>query len=72
MAGVRGRITRAIRGGRRSVYLSDRFGLWQERNSLHLTLLNKGQKLHTSITPADGLLYEAFLMLYRYGLREDE
>ena len=72
MAGTRGRITRATRGERRSVYLSDRFGVWQERDSLHITFLNKSQKLHTSITPSDGLLYHALLMLYQYGLTVQE
>ena len=72
MAGTKGRITRASRGGRRSVYLSDRFGLWQERNSPHITFLNKRQKLHTSITPSDGLLYDVVLMLYQHGLRAED
>lgn len=68
MPGIKGKITRAKGGRQRSVYLSDRFGIWQEGDNLHLTFL-KNQDLHTSITPRDGLLYDALMMLYQFGLR---
>ena len=68
MAGTKGRITRSKRGGQRSVYLSDVFGVWKEGPSLHFTFLKK-QNLHTSITPHDGLLYDTLMMLYQHGLR---
>jgi hypothetical protein len=44
------------------------FGIWKEGRQLHVTFLKK-QNLHTSLSPGDGLLYDAFLMLYQYGLR---
>ena len=68
MAGTMGEITRSKGGKQLTVYLSDKFGIWQEGKSLHLTFL-KGQTLHTSISPQDGLLYDALMMLYQYGLR---
>lgn len=71
MPGVRGKITRSKGGQQRSVYLSDRFGIWQEGDGLHFTSL-KNQDLHTSITPRDGLLYDALMMLYQHGLRAGE
>ena len=68
MAGMRGKITRSQRGRRKSVYLSNVFGVWKEGRQLHVTFLKK-QTLHTSLSPGDGLLYDLFLMLYEYGLR---
>jgi hypothetical protein len=68
VAGIKGQITRSSRGRRESVYLSDRFGLWPEGDTLHLAFLGT-QKLHTYVSEEDGLLYDTLLMLYRHGLR---
>ena len=68
MAGAKGEITRSARGSQKSVYLSDRFGIWQEGTNLHFTSLTT-QGFHTTITPRDGLLYHALMMLYNHGLR---
>jgi hypothetical protein len=73
MPGVKGQITRAKRGRRESVYLSDRFGLFPVGTKLHVTFHGTGnQKLHTNVTEADGLLYDTLLMLYRHGMRLGE
>ena len=66
MPGVKGKITRAATG-KRSVYLSDVFGVWPEGKHLHLTMLKGEQEFHTNITPEDGLFYDVMLMLYHYG-----
>ncbi len=69
MAGNKGEITRASGKKRQSVYLSDVFGIWPEGNHLHITMIKEGeQKLHTSITKNDGLLYDVMMMLYHHGL----
>ncbi len=68
MPGIKGMITRSKGGKEKAVYLSDLFGIWQEGQSLHFTSI-KGQNLHTSISPQDGLLFDALMMLYQYGLR---
>jgi hypothetical protein len=68
MAGMRGKITRSQRRQKKSVYLSNVFGVWKEGRQLHVTFLKK-QNLHTSLSPGDGLLYDLFVMLCEYGLR---
>ena len=68
MYGVKGRITRATGGEHRSVYLSDVLSVWAEGDHLHITMQKGGQTLHTSIAPADGLLYEVLRMLYHHGI----
>lgn len=65
---AKGKITRAKRGKKRSVYLSDVFGVWPEKKHLHITMLKGEQEFHTSVTKKDGLLYDVMLMLYRHGL----
>jgi len=56
------------RGSQKSVYLSDRFGTWQESTNLHVTSVTT-RGFHTSITPRDGLLCHALMMHYYNGLR---
>lgn len=72
MAGTRGAITRSSGRKRRSVYLSNVFGIWTSgpRKRLHVTMLKGRQKLHTSLSPKDGLIYHALMMLYLHGLAE--
>lgn len=70
MPGTRGQITKAKGDNAKSVYLSDKFGVWPENDGLHITFLKGKQQLHTSLTPRDGLLFDAFMMLHTYGLRE--
>jgi len=68
MHGVKGRITRASGGEHRSVYLSDVLGIWSDGDHLHVTMQKGDQTIHTSIVPADGLLYEVLRMLYHHGI----
>ncbi len=68
MPGIKGQITRAKGGKQKAVYLSDAFGMWVEGGKLHVTFL-KDQRLHTNVSARDGLLYDALMMLYQYGLR---
>ncbi len=70
MPGTRGQITKAKGDNAKSVYLSDKFGVWPENDGLHITFLKGKQQLHTSLTPRDGLLFDVFQMLHMYGLRE--
>jgi len=70
MAGVTGRITRAQGGQRRTVYLSDVFGVWDEEGVLHVTLQRSEQAVHFNIRPDDGTIYDLFRMLYQYGLNQ--
>ena len=67
MPGTKGKITRSRRGQKRTVYLSDVFGLWPEGKSLHVAMAKDKEELHTTLTRQDGLLYEVMLMLYHYG-----
>lgn len=68
MAGRKGELARSEGGKQQTVYLSDKFGIWLAGKNLHLTFL-RDQSLHNSISPKDGILYDAFLMLYKQGLR---
>ena len=72
MAGTKGKITRARGETPRSVYIGDKFGVWPEKGGLHVTFLKDTQKFHTSLTQKDGLIYEVFLMLHAYGLRQSD
>lgn len=70
MPGVKGKLTRSSKGMQKTVYLSNIFGVWDEEGKLHITSQVKGQDFHHSISPKDGLLYDAVRMLYEHGLRE--
>jgi hypothetical protein len=70
MPGTKGTITRSAGGQRRSVYLSDMFGLWLEGDTPHVSFLKGKQGLHTSVTRQDGLLYYALRMLYDAGIHQ--
>lgn len=72
MAGVKGQITRAQKGKRTSVYLSNLFGIWEERGNLHLAAQPERtrQRLHIYVSPEDGLLYDALKLLHNEGLRK--
>ena len=67
MAGTRGKITKAKGGKKRTIYLSNVFGIWPEKNSLHISMQKGNQDFHTSIDKRDGLLYSIMLMLYHHG-----
>lgn len=67
MAGIRGKLCRALGGKQRSVYFSTTFGVWPERGGLHVTMLRGRQSFHTSLTAQDGLLYDVFQMLYDHA-----
>ena len=67
MAGERGRITRAKRGRRESVYLSDALGVWMEGKNIKLTNLRGNQEFHSYLSPKDGEVYNLFKALWEYG-----
>jgi hypothetical protein len=67
MAGVKGHITKSVKGKQSSVYLSNVLGIFMDRGRLHITSV-KGQRFHTNISKRDGLLFDVLLLLYHHGL----
>lgn len=65
----KGKIKRAKGGRRDTVYFSDRFGVWEQGKTLHISLINQKtqQDLHTSVSPTDGAVYHMFKSLYESG-----
>ena len=72
MAGIKGKITRSKKNQPRTVYLSNFLGMWTEGNSLHFSMQKGKQKLHTSISPTDGMVYFLLKGLWDYGIRHGE
>lgn len=68
MAGVPGQITRSERGERRTVYLSDAFGIWMEGENLKLTNQRGDQEFHFYLSPRDGEIYNLSRALWEYGV----
>lgn len=68
MAGTRGQITRSRGRERRTVYLSDAFGVFEEEGNLHITLQRYSRPVHFYLRPEDGMIYYLFRMLHKYGL----
>ena len=66
MVGLTGKITRAKRGDRRTVYLSNKMAVWTEGRYLFITIPRQKGKI--ALTGDDGLAYEVMLMLYHHGL----
>ena len=69
MRTIKGQITRATGGKRRSVYLSDVFGLWPQGKGLHISSNRGKHGFNTTVTRKDGLLYDLLKALYREGMR---
>ena len=67
MAGERGKITRAKRGRRETVYLSDAFGIWMEGRNIKITNQRGNQEVHLYLSPKDGEVYNLFRALWEYG-----
>ncbi len=69
----KGKIKRAKGGRKNTVYFSDRFGVWEEKKTLHVSLINPktNQKLHTSVSPTDGAVYHMFKSLYEAGMSQE-
>ena len=68
MAGVLGKITKAKKGERRTVYLSDAFGIWMEGENLKLTNQRGNQEFHFYLSPKDGEIYNLLSALWEYGI----
>jgi hypothetical protein len=67
MAGVKGLITRSLKGNRKSVYLSNLLGMFADRRRLHITSGVRGKSFHTSIGKSHGL-FNILMRLYHHGL----
>lgn len=67
MAGRLGRITRATRGRRETVYLSNALGVWMEGRNLKLTNQRGEQEFHFYLSPRDGEVYYVLRALWEYG-----
>jgi len=67
MAGELGIITRAKKGKRETVYLSNALGIWMERNNIKITSQRGNQEFHTYLSPKDGEVYNMFKALWEYG-----
>ena len=68
MAGIKGKITRAVGGKQKTVYLSDAFGIWIEGENIKITNQRGNQEFHSYISPADGEIYNLLKALYEYGI----
>ena len=68
MAGVKGRITKSVKGRQKSVYLSNLLGMFADRRRLHITSSVRGNSFHTSIGKSAGRLFDGLMRLYHHGL----
>jgi hypothetical protein len=68
MPGVKGQITKSVKGKQTSVYLSDALRVFMDRGRLHITSGFKRQPFHINVSKRDGLLFDSLLLLYHHGL----
>jgi len=69
MAGIKGKITRSVGGKKKSVYLSDRLGMWRKGRYLHISSVHGRHGFNIPVTRQDGLIYDVLMALYREGMR---
>jgi len=49
MAGVKGRITKSVKGKQKSVYLSNLLGMFADRRRLHITSSVRGKSFRSCL-----------------------